>query len=456
MKTPTTPSMLSVAALLCSSCVALAGPFTQGNIVVTRVGNYGTGGAGAVIVQEYTKDGAAVGNHIDFPVSGADAGSLPDFTNHDRHIHLSVNGRLLALALYNSPPSTNPLGDPSGLGAAVAPRVVALIHADGTYDMTTRLTDSFDATSIRGAFTDDGSRIWLAGDNASGATVTGGLRFTTHGSGTSVNLSQVQSEGGSQTSDNIRDTAIFEGQLYDCSGSNSSVGKAVFTVGTGLPTSGSQTLTRLTFDGASTSSFYLLDLNPAIPGPDVMYAATSAAVDGIHKYVKQGDGTWVFMGVVTYSGFDHVIASADASGHVTVFAAAPQGVCRFSDDSPLTAVISGAAPAFRITPADGESFGGIDFVPVALGRAARRTSTATGTWGRIRISRGSSRACRGVARRRRARTRRTSMGTGTWGPTRISRRSSGCWAGGAAEQGGLRRAGGSAAMGRWSWGTAGR
>ena len=234
-------------------CAAVwAGEFTPGNLVVVSVSNFGTGGSGSVVLKEYSTSGTFVGDTVVLPDSGFDAVSLPDFTNHDRHLHRSTDGRFLVLAAYMSEPNPSPTADPSGLSSAIAPRVAALIKFDGTVDLTTRLDVDFDATSLRGACSTDGKNIWLAGDNASGATTTGGLRFTTRGSNTSVNLSQVQVMGGPKTTDNVRDVGIFEDQLYDCSGSSSSIGKAVFTVGSGLPTSGSQTLTTMNTDGAST------------------------------------------------------------------------------------------------------------------------------------------------------------------------------------------------------------
>src|SRR5262249_25725522 len=161
----------------------------------------------------------------------------------------------LAIAAYNTPAGPD---DPSGQGAAQCPRTAILIRYDGTIDLSTRLTDSFDFTGIRAATTTNGTQIWLAGDNASGATASGGTRYTTRGGNASENLSQVQAVGGAQTPDNIRDLQIFGNQLYNSSGSSSSVGKAVFKVGDGLPTSGSQALTLLTSDAASVSSFYFL------------------------------------------------------------------------------------------------------------------------------------------------------------------------------------------------------
>ena len=117
--------------------------------------------------------------------------------------------------------------------SAQVPRLVARVAANGTVDTTTALTDgSYSETSIRAVATDNGTRFWIAGDNADNepcCSTKGGLRYVASlGACTSVNLSSQQNAGSSPTPDNIRDVGIFDGQLYDSSGSNSSIGKAVF------------------------------------------------------------------------------------------------------------------------------------------------------------------------------------------------------------------------------------
>src|SRR5262249_45837909 len=158
-------------------------------------------------------------------------------------------------------------GDPSADTAAATPRLVVRIAADGTVDSSTALTDAYDQTTMRGATSVDGTSFWVAGDNAGGATLSGGLRYVSSlGASTTANLSRTQDFDSPHTPDNVRGIGIFGGQLYDSSGSNASIGKAVLQVGTGVPTSGSQPLTTLTTDGASTNAFFFADLSAAVPG----------------------------------------------------------------------------------------------------------------------------------------------------------------------------------------------
>ena len=159
--------MLCVCGLAAS---AVAAPLTPGNLVVMKVGSMGTG-SGEVVLSEYSKAGTALGNDIVIPFAGPNAISIPQITNHDRHIHRSVDGRLISFVGYNAAPDAT---DPSSLTSASTPRVVGLLDFHGNVDLSTKLTANYNATSIRGAATTDGSQIWTGGDNASGATPTGG------------------------------------------------------------------------------------------------------------------------------------------------------------------------------------------------------------------------------------------------------------------------------------------
>jgi hypothetical protein len=135
-------------------------------------------------------------------------------------------------------------------------------------------------------------------------------------------------------------------------------------VGSGLPTSGSQTVSAALngSDGASTSSFYLLDLDATVPGVDVLYTASSAAGEGVHKYVLTTGG-WVSRGFVGLLGIDHVLAEAQPDGSAVVYASNVNGVVRFVDSAPLSSTLSGTASTYLITAPSGFTFGGMEFAP---------------------------------------------------------------------------------------------
>jgi len=360
-------SSFTIAAAVALAGTSLAANFQFNSIVLMRCSN--GSGAESVILDEYDVSGASpvLVQSIPLPTTGVDAVSMPGLTNHDRHLHRSTNGRFLTFAAYNTPVNPDPAADPSAAAAATAPRVIGIVARDGTIDLSTRLTTAYDFTSVRGAVTTDGNLIWVGGDNASGATVTGGTVFTTRGSSSSVNLSQVQVQGGPRTPDNIRDINVFDGQLYNSSGSNSSVGKALFSVGTGLPQSGSQTLTRLTNDNASVSCFYFLDASATEPGVDVVYTSTSTG-NTLRKHVKI-DGVWTPRGSITGSSdIEQVCAKLNNDGTATIYAVQFDTdnltkLYRVTDAAPYTGSLSGGFGVPYITPPSGFTLGGVDFAP---------------------------------------------------------------------------------------------
>lgn len=351
--------------------VAAGAPFSStSNLVVMRC----TNGAGAekIFLDEYQVNGASpvFVQAIELPSSGTDAVTMPGITNHDRHLHRSANEGCLTLAGYHKSYAYGGQIDPSSESAAVTPRVIAIIQADGTYDLSTKLTDSYDATTVRGAASTDGIKLWLAGDNSGGDTVTGGLRYTTRGSSTSVNLSQVQVNGGPKTPDNIRDLGIYGWQLYNCSGSGSSVGKAVFRVGVGLPTSGSQQLTTLTTDDASSTSFVFLDADPAVAGVDTLYSATSTG-STLRKYNLVG-GAWIAKGLVVGTTDVKQVTARLEAGQAIIFAFHAGQIYRLTDSTPYGGTLSGTFSS--LTPyittgsnpfivASDFTLGGCDFAP---------------------------------------------------------------------------------------------
>jgi hypothetical protein len=350
---------LSVLALL-SACAgaAVAQPMKPGNLIIMRVADVSGANSGAVFLDEYTPAGVLVSSGtIAFPDSGPDAISLPRVTNRDRHLHTSGDGRFVSFAAYNYAPGAN---DPAGLSPTDAPRTAVLVKFDRTVDMSTRLTDAFSFTTVRAAVTNTGNEVWIC-DNASGAVSDGGLHYAVKGGSTSVNLSVVQDVGVTPTPDNIRDVLIFNGQLYECSGSDASVGKATFQVGTGLPTSGRPALMRLNTDSASPSSFALLDLDPTIPGPDVLYSVVTTPSVSLRKHVKQADGTWAPKGVYSTGSVDQIVARREQNGSVTLYFGATAGFSTLVDPVPLTSTLSGSQSSFLITPPAGFKFGGMAF-----------------------------------------------------------------------------------------------
>lgn len=344
---------------------ASANHFHPTSVVMVRC----TDGANAerVFVDEYDMTGATpvLIQTIEMPYTGDDALTLPGLTNHDRHVHRSVDGRFLTIAAYHAEYGSI---DPSGASSVDVPRTIGIFDADGSYDLSTRLTAAYNFTAVRGAITTNGQDIWIGGDNASGATASGGTHYTTRGSSTSENLSQVQTTSGSHTPDNIRDINIFEGQLFNSSGSSSSVGKAVFAVGVGLPTSGSQTLATLTHDNASVSCFQFIDADESAPGVDVLYTATSTS-SSLRKYNLVA-GNWEPRGMLTGStDVEEVVVRQHPNGEAVIYALHNGNVYRIVDAQPYGGTLSGPLGDVYLSPPAGFTLGGLALAPFELGDA---------------------------------------------------------------------------------------
>ena len=113
----------------------------------------------------------------------------------------------------------------------------------------------------------------------------------------------------------------------------------------------------------------MLDLDAGIAGVDTMYAAG----DNLYKFVKNSGGTWVAAGSISFSAssgiFEHVIASKNDNGSISVFAGGAAGVVAFTDPS-FSSSITGLATSTIISAGSGYSLGGIEFTPVPAPGAA--------------------------------------------------------------------------------------
>lgn len=258
-------------------------PFGENNIVVVRIGD-GTvplvlGSAHKVFLDEYTPTGTLV-RSIGMPtvVEGKNRRltlSVSTIDHTEGYLSLSPDGRYLALAGYDAE---------SGLGNVVSTsgndvnRVVALVNKQGFTDVTTALPTIGNAP-IRSAVVANGRDIWVTGGR-------NGIRYATRGIPTSTDITATGITG--------RSLSIFEGQLY---ASSTASGYRVVRVGEGLPTTTGQELINLPGvpdDEGSPYDIYMVDLNPAIPGPDVLYVADQWS-PALSKYSLVG-GVWILNG----------------------------------------------------------------------------------------------------------------------------------------------------------------
>ncbi|HEV2640802.1 MAG TPA: Ig-like domain-containing protein [Actinocrinis sp.] len=352
--------MSAAAALAAGSAVALAaapaaaaGGFSAGDVVVYRVGD-GSGalsGAGApVFLDEYSPGGAllasvplpttdATGRHA--LVASGSAGSEGGLT-------LSADGRYLVATGYDAALGASGL---SSSAAATVPRTVARVDGTGAVDTSTALTDFADGNNPRSAVSADGSEFWVGG-------AAGGVRYATLGASTSTSLT-------SSTYKNVRQLEIVDGQLY-ASADPTKASLTVATVGTGLPTSGTQAVANLPFASSPVEPYaYSLLTLGAGSTPDTLYLADNSA-GAVVKYGLSG-GKWVQQGSVLVSGVTGVTAN-DANGVVTVYAtssgsAGTSGtLSKITDAGGIGGQLSGGAAVIAQAPAN-QAFRGVAFAP---------------------------------------------------------------------------------------------
>jgi gliding motility-associated-like protein len=264
---------------------AFSQAFKPGDVVVFR---YGDGSVALsskinpVFLDEYSPSGTLV-RTIAMPI--ADNGTDRTLTGigsqaREGLISLTLDGQLLVVPGF---------GTAVGLTTYAEKRTIGLIAADGTVNTSTAVSTTI--TTIRNVVSVDGSAFWMVGSK----NFTRYIPFGFDGSTDGTNL------GGPTGSYSI---ASFNNQLYlstDVTGY-----PKVATLGTGMPTTGSQTAVTLPGYPAtgSPNQFVLFDTN-ADGNPDLLYVvddgATTPTTASLQKYVFVGVA-WVAKGKFSVSG----------------------------------------------------------------------------------------------------------------------------------------------------------
>jgi hypothetical protein len=379
-----------------------AAPFGAGNIVVYRVGD-GTGAlvntGNAVFLDEYTPGGvlvrsipmptAAVGNNKPLVASGI-AGS-------EGGLNLSADNRFLVFAGYNATiPHATSLASSS---PAVVNRVIGRVDAQGNIDTTTSLNNFAGYDNPREVASDNGSRFWgVSGDgSATDPLGLGGVFYATLGASSGIAITAVTPDGPpSSPPTNLRSINIFNGQLYTSSQQGNTVGRGIMRVGTGLPTTGPQSMPLIPGHGTSAQSptvrdFVILDLNPGVAGVDTIYSAHEH--NGLRKYSFNGT-SWVSNGVIHPRAdpsnqpsvgdqvYRRITASVDGAGNVTIFATRHQVLTIVFDPSEQENVIAtetnGELVRLIDTTGHGGAFAGTPqvIVPASANKAIRGVALA--------------------------------------------------------------------------------
>jgi hypothetical protein len=333
--------------------------FTPGDLVVEQVGTVGgatpSSTSAPVSLWDYSTSGVASGYVVSLPTtdgSGSHALVESGSATNNGEISLSGDGQYLYVPGYDTSVGTTKLTSTTGV-----PRTIGIVSASGTVDTSTALTGTaLTATKVnfRTATGASGgsSGIYSGGDagvaeSADGATT-----------GTSLDAAAVDQ------------LEVVNGQLYE-SGTSSGVAN-IYKVGTGLPTSGTQTDTPLIASppaGFSPDGFAFANLGSGV-GPDTLYVADTGN-NAVEKFSYNGT-TWVLKGSVTVpvvTGIAVSVSSGVAHLYVTngtsTSAAFNSVLSGLTDSSGTGGTFTSTVTGLATAPT-GESFKGVAFAPGTL------------------------------------------------------------------------------------------
>ncbi len=333
-----------------------AGSFTAGDLVVYEVQGTSSSSA-AVDLVDYSTAGVPSGFSVALPTS--DSGSNQMLTEsgsalNDGELTLSADGQSLIATGYDAATAV------SSITNSTVPRTVALVSPTGTVDTSTALSDgTAEGNNFRSATT----------------AVTGGNIYVGSGGGTGITTDGASSATYLDAS-KTHEVQVVNGQLYESTSSN------IDSVGTGLPTSGTPTVTPL-ITGANLPAHFGPDQFAFVtlgagPGPDTLYVAdgsngaTSGDPSAVEKY-SLVSGVWKATGSISVplvvgltasvtSGVAHIYvtgATATSASNNTIL----DGI---TDSSGYDGTLSGSASLLATAPS-GTDFKGLAFAPIATG-----------------------------------------------------------------------------------------
>ncbi len=344
--------LTAILATFAGSAMASAAAITYGNIVVSQVGD-GSGAlnsnATAVILKEFTVGGSLV-QSIPLPTATtATAITLSGSATSEGALHLSTDKQYLSIAGYGATPGTASI---TGATASTVNRVVGIIPVGtGVVDGSTRLTDAYNGSNIRSAFTTNGTDIWTGGNGGSGQGPSAGVRYMTIGATTSTQVSG--------SSSNQRVVTIQNGQLYSSSPTGALLG--VTQIGTGTPTTSGQTVTLLpgmpTTGTHSNYDYWFKDASTLYMADD----GSAANGGGIQKWVLSS-GTWSLVYTLLNNGSSTTATRGlagyiDGNGDAVLFGTGGSTLFTVTDTG-----ASAAATVLATAPAN-TAFRGVELVP---------------------------------------------------------------------------------------------
>lgn len=335
--------------------------FTTGDLVIDQT--IGTSSSSsAVQLVDYSTSGTASGFAVSLPI--ATSGSNNPLTDsgsalNDGELTDSADGGSILVTGYDTAPGQ------TSVTSSTDKWTVGVVTNSGTVDTTTALTPtSSSKENIRSAI----SATYPPGNIYTAAKA--GLGITTDGGTTDTVLDS--------SSNSVDDLQIYNGQLYESNGTN------IYQVGSGLPTTGTPTLTPL-LTGTNfpanfgPDQFAFTTLGSSTPGPNTLYVAdgsngaTAGDPNAVEKYSLEG-GVWtatgsvdipLVMGIaITLVGGTVDIYATGATQAAGTSAPNNQGLWSLSDNSGYGGTLTGSTTQIATAPT-GDDWHGLAWAPPA-------------------------------------------------------------------------------------------
>ena len=344
---------------------ATAQSFTAGNLVVVQTSGTASKASSQVTLKEYTTAGVA-GISVAVPITGVTPfQSAGVYGGSEGFLTTSTDNKYLVLGGYRT---AGTFVDITGTSATSVPRAVGLVYPSGYYLQIDTSGIYYSANDIRGGIS-DGTNFWTSG--ASNNSIDG-IDYFSPGpkAALAVSASPPKAYG----------LRIFNGQIYystqKAGPTNTSSQLGIFALGTGLPTTGTVTVSQVINTGTIIPEDFSFD-----PTGTICYIAINlnTASGGIQKWTKVANvwslaytlgtgiaNTGAYGLVVDYSGAQPVI-------YATTFDAAGNRVIKITDAgaaSPATTLVAAVANVY---------YKGISFAPVASGTPVVNLAVSTDT-----------------------------------------------------------------------------
>ncbi len=304
--------------------------FTPGDLVVMRGGDatysqsdYSTGEVPAYL-DEYTPSGTYVGTYA-IPTAVM---TLPGIglNSHEGHLNISGNGQYIDFAGYQQPvdPNIARATDGSGTGDYYQ---VGQVSTSGVFTHTALDTSVAAPQYLRGAYSNDGSAMWVASkyNGPPGQGFGGGLEYINSFGTSGATTTAVQGNT------DWRSIQVVGGQLYGGTGSSSVGTHGFYAIGSGAPTTPTSTNTLLTPGlgssqptNNSTSAFAFTTLpgtqpiNGVAGTPNVVYITGDPSGSAIIGKLYSNGGTPLSANNLTFASHETLPSSIGTPDGLTV------------------------------------------------------------------------------------------------------------------------------------------